>query len=382
VNTNDKIVVLHLCEHFGGQASSLHGVARGFQWWMPRFDADRFRVILCSRKGPDKASEQMIQSGIEPTYLGYGKLDPRNLLALIRLVRREKIDIIHAHGYGACFWGRIAGLLLRLPVVVHERSNYRSVPLFQRPAEFLLGPLTRHAFAVSASTRQFCIDGRHMKPDAVEVLYNGLPLEDIEILGETNKVELRRELGAEQDELIVGVVCRIEPYKGLDDALAAIALVRQTLPKARLWIAGDGTYEATLRDHVQAQGLEDAVRFLGFRSDVRRVIQCFDVQLFPSHQEGTPNTLFEAMAVGNAMVATTTDGQGEILRHEETALMLEAGDTDTMAKNMVSVLTDDALRRRLRDAALARGQDFDGWKCVQRMQEKYEEIMAGRHDRS
>jgi len=53
----DKINVLQLCEHFGGKDSQLHGVARTFQWWMPRFDRSRFNVILCSRKGYDKAAE-------------------------------------------------------------------------------------------------------------------------------------------------------------------------------------------------------------------------------------------------------------------------------------------------------------------------------------
>ena len=92
------ITVLHLCEHFGGKESSLHGVARAFQWWLPRFDPSRFKIVLCSRKGYDKAAAEMIKKGIHPLYLGYNKLDPRNLLRLIQIVRKEKIDIIRHVG--------------------------------------------------------------------------------------------------------------------------------------------------------------------------------------------------------------------------------------------------------------------------------------------
>ncbi len=67
--------VLQFCEHFGGEGASLHGVARGFQWWLPAFDKEEFRVLLCSRKERDKAAEEMERLGVSPLYLGYGKFD-------------------------------------------------------------------------------------------------------------------------------------------------------------------------------------------------------------------------------------------------------------------------------------------------------------------
>src|SRR3989339_1299431 len=119
------ITVLQLCEHFGNEQSSFHGVARSFELWIPAFDKNRFRVLLCSRGGTIKAAEErFIAAGITPLYLGYGKFDPRNLLKLMQIVSSEKVDIIHAHGYGACLWGRIAGMLMGKPVIVHERCNY------------------------------------------------------------------------------------------------------------------------------------------------------------------------------------------------------------------------------------------------------------------
>ena len=373
-----RITVLQLCEHFGGREATLHGVARAFQWWLPNFNAKRYRVLLCSRKGWDKAAEQMRAAGTEPLTLGYGKTDPRNLLKLLGLLRREKVDIIHAHGYGACTWGRIAGCLLRIPVIVHERCNYRTVPLTQRPVEWLLAKSTHYAFAVSESTRQFCIRKRYLRPEVVKTLYNGILLNDIPAAPADWREALRREQGAAPGTRILGVVGRIESHKGHLDALRALSLLLKTHPDVQLWIVGDGEYEPEVRRFVSEHGLDAHVRFLGFRRDVKQVIQCFDVQVFPSHQEGTPNTLYEAMLVGNAPVASTADGQGEILEDGRTALMFDPGDHEKLAALLARLLDDPALAAELRTNVKTRIRDFDGRTCIRTMEETYERIMAGR----
>lgn len=371
-----RITVLQLCEHFGGKEATLHGVARAFQWWLPNFNADRFRVLLCSRKGWDKAAEQMRAAGAEPLTLGYGKMDPRNLFKLVALIRREKIDIIHAHGYGACTWGRLAGILMRVPVIVHERCNYRTVPPYQRPVEWLLARSTRHAFAVSESTRQFCIEKRYLRPEAVKTLYNGILLKAIPPAPPEWKDALRREQGAAPGDRVLGVVGRIESHKGHLDTLRAMQVVWQDHPDVQLWIVGDGAFEPEVRRFVAEQGLDARVKFLGFRRDVHQVIQCFDAQVFPSHQEGTPNTLYESMLVGNAAVASTADGQGEILEDGHTALMFAPGDVPALAAAIARVLDDAALAGELRRNARERIRDFDGRKCIRAMEDLYERIMS------
>jgi glycosyltransferase involved in cell wall biosynthesis len=372
-----RITVLHFCEHFGGAEASLHGVARGFQWWIPAFDSTRFRVLLCSRKGRDKAAEQMEQSGIQPIYLGYGKMDPRNLVHLVKLVRRERIDIIHAHGYGACTWGRIAGLVLGIPVIVHERCNTVTVPLYQRPVEWLLGRTTTLALAVSESSRRFCIEKRYMKPEAVKVLYHGILMDDIRRVDDRWKQACRTERGVGATQKVIGVVGRLESHKGHIDAFTALKTVLQTMPDVKLWVVGDGAYRETLQDWVRDNDLAGSVDFLGFRRDVRDLIQCFDVHLFPSHMEGTPNTLYEALAVGNACVASTADGQGEILTDGETALLFEPGDSRKMAGQLLRVLGDKAVELALREHAQALAARFDGRAAIRTMEQYYVKLLAG-----
>jgi len=374
------IVVLHLCEHFGNEQVSFHGVSRSFELWIPAYDKNRFRVLLCSRQGPSGPAEARLKAaGIPPLHLGYGKIDPRNLFALIRLVRREGVEVIHAHGYGACTWGRIAGLLLRIPVIVHERCNYGTVPLSQRPVEWLLGRFTRRAFAVSESTRRFTIEKRHIPADRVKTLYSGIPLDTIRRASSDWITGFRRDQGRGPADKVLGVVGRLEGHKGHIDTFKALQLMLRERQDIYLWVIGNGRYETELHEWVKANGLNDRIQFLGYRTDVADVIQCLDVQVFPSHQEGTPNTLYEGMAIGNAVVASTADGQGEILRDGETALMFAPGDHEALARLVLRVLGDDVLRDRLRRNVLERIKDFDMKRTIETLERTYEEMVsAGR----
>lgn len=371
------ITILHLCEHFGDKQVSFHGVSRLFELWIPAFDKNRFRVLLCSRKGPSELADQRLKAaGIAPLYLGYGKMDPRNLFKLIALMRCEKVDILHAHGYGACTWGRIAGILLRKPVIVHEHCNYGTVPAFQRPVEWVLGYFTRHAYAVSESTRQFTIEKRFIPAARVETLYSGIPLEQIHEVGHGWIESFRRAQGRKPEDKILGVVGRLESHKGHLDAFKAFQLILKERSDVYLWVLGNGRYEDTLRQWVKDNNLADRITFLGYRSDVVNVIQCLDVQLFPSHQEGTPSTLFEGMAVGNTCVASTADGQGEILRDGRDALLFAPGDVNALARLTLRVLAEPELALTLSHNALTRIQEFDMKVCLEKMERKYEEVVA------
>ncbi|OGV65278.1 MAG: hypothetical protein A2283_05685 [Lentisphaerae bacterium RIFOXYA12_FULL_48_11] len=373
------ITVLQLCEHFGNEQSSFHGVARSFELWIPAFDKNRFRVLLCSRGGTIKAAEErFIAAGITPLYLGYGKFDPRNLLKLMQIVSSEKVDIIHAHGYGACLWGRIAGMLMGKPVIVHERCNYRTVPLFMRPIEWLLGPSTRYAFAVSESTRKFTVEKRYISSLIVKVLYSGIPLDGVKKAHSEWIISFRREQGIKPGNKVLGIVSRLESHKGHIDAFKALQLVLKEMPNVYLWVVGDGRYQDVLRRWVVENNMEKNIKFLGYRPDVLSVIQCFDVQLFPSHQEGTPNTLYEAMAIGNVPVASTADGQGEILENGKTALLFEPGDHEMMADLILRLFKDDKLLENIRNNVLVRIKDFDMRRTIATLEATYEQIMDGR----
>lgn len=368
-----EIRVLHLCEHFGNHEASFHGVARSFELWLPELDRPPFRVWLCSRAKPTAAAlDRYRRAGIEPLSLGYGKLDPRNLKKLLRICRELCIGILHLHGYGACTWGRIASRILRIPAIVHERCNYGTVPWFQRPVERLLAPWTDLAFAVSESTRRFTIDKRYLPPDKVKLLYSGIPLDRIPAPDPDLSARLRSEHGAKENTFLMGIAGRLEPHKGHADVFEALASADPAaLGDWRLWVIGDGYHRDALADQARALGLADRIEFLGYQSDVWPWIRALDLQIFPSHREGTPNTLYEAMAAGNPILASTADGQGEILTDGKDALLYAPGEINTLRDRLLRLRADPALRSTLASAASLRIRDFDMARTMDTLRQTY-----------
>ena len=329
---------------------------------------------LCSRAKPTAAAlDRYRRAGIEPLSLGYGKLDPRNLVKLLRICRELRIGILHLHGYGACTWGRIASRILHIPAIVHERCNYGTVPWFQRPVERLLAPWTDLAFAVSESTRRFTIDKRYLPPDKVKLLYSGIPLDRIPAPDPGLSARLRAEHGAkEKNTFLMGIAGRLEPHKGHADVFEALASADPAaLGDWRLWVIGDGYHRDALADRARTLGLADRVEFLGYQPDVWPWIRALDLQIFPSHREGTPNTLYEAMAAGNPILASTADGQGEILTDGNDALLYSPGDTETLRKHLLRLRTDPALRSTLATAASFRIRDFDMSRTMDTLRQTY-----------
>ena len=156
----------------------MHGVKRLFAWMIPRFDPERYNVSLVSLRKKDLSEETLESFGVDITYLHKSKFDPATLPALLKVIDRKQIDILHLHGYGATTFGRLAGAMRRLPTILHEHANLTDTPWFQKVADTALEPATDIAIAVSQSTADFVINARRIPPAKVKVVYLGVPLEE------------------------------------------------------------------------------------------------------------------------------------------------------------------------------------------------------------
>src|SRR5262245_5441549 len=291
-----KLNVLQVCDHLGWEGSRMHGVKRLFAWMIPRFDPERYNVSLVSLRKKDLSEETLDSLGIDITYLHKSKFDPATLPALLKVIDRKQIDILHLHGYGATTFGRIAGGMRRIPTVLHEHANLTTTPWFQKVADAMLEPLTDIAIAVSKSTADFVINARQIPPDKVKVVYLGVPLEEFSRPRSAEDIEAaRRELGIHPGEFAVGTVTRLHDSKGNSYLVDAARLVLDRKPNARFFLMGEGPLRADLEAQAQRLGLGDRFVFGGFARDVARVVSAFDLSVFPSLWEGTPLTVFEAL---------------------------------------------------------------------------------------
>jgi glycosyltransferase involved in cell wall biosynthesis len=368
-----KLNVLQVCDHLGWEGSRMHGVKRLFAWMIPRFDAARYNVSLVSLRKKDLSEETLDALGIDITYLHRSKFDPATLPALLKVIDRKQIDLLHLHGYGATTFGRMAGGMKKIPTIVHEHANLTTTPWFQKVADACLEPLTDIAIAVSRSTADFLIKARQLPPDKVKVVYLGVPLEEFSRLRTAAEVAAARaELRLAPGDFAVGTVTRLHDSKGNSFLVDAARLVLDQRPHARFFVVGEGPLRPALEQQAQALGLGDRFVFAGFARDIPRVVSAFDLSVFPSLWEGTPLTVFEALAMGKPILATDADGLVDVLRDGHDAVIVPKRDARALASGMVRLIDDPDERRRLGDNARTSGQQYDIAAFVRKMERLYD----------
>jgi glycosyltransferase involved in cell wall biosynthesis len=368
-----KLNVLQVCDHLGWEGSRMHGVKRLFAWMIPRFDAERHNVSLVSLRKKDLSEETLESFGVDITYLHKSKFDPATLPALLKVIDRKKIDILHLHGYGATTFGRIAAAMRHLPAIVHEHANLTDTPWFQKIADTALAPVTDIAIAVSQSTADFVINARRIPAAKVKVVYLGVPLEEFSRpRSQDELLAARDELGIARDEVAIGTVTRLHDSKGNSYLVDAARLVLNERPNARFFIVGEGPLRESLEQQARALDLGDRFVFAGFAKDVARVLSAFDISVFPSLWEGTPLTVFEALAMGKAIVSTDADGLIEVLTSEHDAVVVPKRDARALANGLMRVIDEPHTRERLQAGAFETGKKYDITAFVRKMERLYE----------
>ena len=350
----------------------MHGVKRLFGWMIPRFDASRFNVSLVSLRKKDLSEETLDALGIDITYLHKSKFDPATLPALLKVIDRKRIDILHMHGYGATTFGRLAAAMRKIPSIVHEHANLTDTPWFQKLADRALAPVTDVGIAVSASTAEFLIRARQLPAERVRVVYLGVPLEEFSRSRTANEIAAaRQDLGAAPGEFAIGTVTRLHDSKGNSYLVDAARLVLNERPNARFYVVGEGPLREPLEAQATTLGLGSRFVFHGFARDVARVVSAFDLSVFPSLWEGTPLTVFEALAMGKPIVATDADGLRDVLAHDRDARIVPRRNAAALAREIIAMMDRPDERRRLAEGARATGRQYDIASFVRKMEQLY-----------
>lgn len=304
-----------------------------------------------------------------------GRLDRPFDLAAVPIIagrlRSLEPGIVHVPLYSrAAPYVILAARLARVPLVVaHEWSRARPPSPARRIADRLLEPGTRFVAVSERHARELVAGG--VAADHVRVVIDGV---DTEAFRPRDRDEARAELGLPLDRPIVLVPARLHPAKGHADLLAALPALRSAAPDLLVLLAGDGPLRETLPADALAAGLPpSAVRFLGHRADVHRLMAASDLVVLPSHVEGLPSAMLEAFASARPVVATDVGGVGEALVDGHAGRLIPPRDPEALAAAITALLADPALRdamgRRGRALALAR---FRAEDATRRLEAAYE----------
>ncbi len=372
-----KLNVVHICDHLGWEGSRMHGVKRLFAWMIPRFDQSRYNVSLISLRRKDLSADTLEEFGIDVTYLARHKFDPATFPELLKVLREKKADIVHLHGYGATTFGRLCAWRMRIPAILHEHANHGDTPWFQKVADRVLAPHTDMAIAVSESTGEFTTRARLMPAERTKVVYLGAPLDEFARPRTYAEVsEARQELGIAPGTTVIGTVTRLMPSKGNQYLIEAAPKVLAQHPDVRFFMVGEGELQPELEAQARALGLGDRFVFSGFRRDVAAALSALDIVVFPSLWEGTPLTVFEALAMGKPIVATDADGLVDVLTDRQDALIVPKANADALASAIGTLLDSTAVATGLGAEARKTGQRYDIAVFVRKMEQLYDLLHA------
>ena len=367
-----RLNIVQVCDHLGWEGSRMHGVKRMFAWMIPRFDKARFDVSLISLRRKDLSEDTLEQFGIDVTYLARHKFDLATFTALLKVLRAKRADVVHMHGYGATTFGRLCAWRMAIPSILHEHANHGDTPWFQKAADRLLAPHTDLAIAVSESTAEFTIRARLMPAERTRTVFLGAPLDEFARARSRQEIAgARGALGIAADTIAVGTVTRLMPAKGNEFLIGAVPEIIARHPRARVFIAGEGELQGALEEQARALGLGDRLVFLGFQRDVAAVLSALDVLVFPSLWEGTPLTVFEALAMGKPIVATDADGLMDVLIDRRDALVVPKRDSARIAAAVSTLIEQPELAAKLSAGARETGTHYDIQAFVRKMERLY-----------
>jgi glycosyltransferase involved in cell wall biosynthesis len=373
--------VLIACDHidFNG---ALHGGGRALIETIRGLDPDRVHAVVCVLREATPLGRQLQAEGLPLEFLGDAPFNPLTLLRLVRLIRAHRIEVMHLTDFGACTFGRLAGLVTGVPAIVqiishHSEHTHRGFPRYVEWAYRALARFTARGLAISESVRRFALARMGFTPEQVEVLYYPLPRHSFSTGDGTSTTSLRESYGIAPDDRVVGAVTRFFPVKGMRYLIAAFAAIRRDEPRSWLVLVGTGPEEPALRAQCKELGIADRVVFAGFQRNVEAHVRLFDVAVVPSLEEGFGLVAVESMALGTPVVASRIDGLQEVITHGTSGWLVEPADPAAIHEAVLTLLRDASLRQRLGEGGRVAAQRFSLDRYVGRLTELYEQFAAG-----
>jgi len=365
----------------GGAERTLIELANGVD--RTRYDVTVWTIFeqnpLAHLLTDDVALRTLGVEGVEPESDSFYVVGPertgdylRAPVRFLRAVRAERPDVVQSFLFYDNVIARVAGATVPGTSVV---SGVRCVPDTTSPVKGVLDRVTvglaDRVVSNSTAGAEFAVD-RGAAPTAVEVIHNG---RDVDLYGNADAGGLRSSLGIPEDVPVVGTVGRLVERKGHLDLLAAWPAIREAVPDAELLLVGDGPLRGELARLAERRGCADSVHLPGRRQDVPRLLDLMDVFVFPSHYEGLPGAVLEAMAAGLPIVATPVDGNAELITHCRNGLHVGVRTPEELAWATIRLLEHPELSTSLGTAARERARaDFRTEQMVARFEALYRSL--------
>ncbi|MCX7046521.1 MAG: glycosyltransferase family 4 protein [Candidatus Sumerlaeota bacterium] len=313
---------------------------------------------------------------------------------IYRYLRRERIQILHAHTPIAALIGRAAAFLARTPLVFYTAHGFYchdEMPASRRRLHILLEKfgacMSDFVFTCSDEDRCAAIALGICKPDAVKTILNGIDLKrfDPDRFPPEERTRARKQLGIPADAAVVSISGRLVREKGYFEFFEAAAQILKAIPRARFLILGDvlddehDNAKAAMIARARELGVLEATVFAGMRDDMPQMLLASDLFTLPSYREGMPYSILEAMAMRLPVVATNIRGCREEVVDGETGYLVPTRDAAALAAKITRLLTNAPQARAMGEAGRRRvEQNFEQSMTVARQWEEYERLIQAK----
>ena len=334
-------VCLFISTHFDGAFFEV--MARG----LTAAGAELLLVSLQASSAPAWVSELSAVKHLSLDVTGR-KQYPRAIVTLAKLLRREKVDILHIHLFDAGIVGLLAGRLAEVPLRFIARHHLDENWLLGTRLHVELDRwMARGADCVvvpSLAVRQHMLERERLTSAAIEVIPHGFDLA-VMSASDADRQRVRQEFGLDST-FVLGCVGRFFKNKGHRYLFEAVRLLQPEYPDLRVLLLGGGD-RSMIEALVTEFGIQQQVVFAGYRKDVVGCMKAMDLLVHPSLSESFGQVLVEAMSVATPVLATAVGGVLEIVSHDQTGWLVPPQDAVALAMAIRQLRTDPARRVQL-----------------------------------
>ena len=302
---------------------------------------------------PSFLVEQLQAAGIETIRVNKtARVDPGFVRRLRQAIRAWAPDVVHCYSFTAELWGAIACRLLparERPVLISSvRGTYEWYGRNQWRMKRWVSSQSASIISNSREGAEYAARQMHWPMHHFHVVHNGVSVTE----PDAARVDLLRQHYLQNTfDTLVLFVGRLVEHKNLPRLLQAFAQVVKQRPRTRLLLAGSGPLHDALAAQIGQLGLQDHALLLGEQSEVPALMEAADLVVLPSLREGLSNVVLEAMALGRAVLSTPVGGIPQAIDNGRHGVLVEPTDTDALARALLTLIDDPALRERLGRAA-------------------------------
>lgn len=336
-------------------------------------------------------------------------IDPFFIWRVVRILRREKIQIVHTHQLKITVNGIIAAYLARVPVRIahiHDTILQWEIPLWKKIPDVIINTLVTnlfatHAIALTSQVKEWLVKGEKINSKKIVIIPNGVEVEKFETrnskletnsnvqnskfkTGKPRSCFLKEKLKLPPETILIGSLGRLTVEKGhiyFIEAIPKILSILQYPPipsnTLHFVLIGDGKERAKLEQKARELNVQNYITFLGFQpeEDKPKILQSLDIFVFPSIREGFGLAMVEAMAAGLPIVAADLPkALREVASHEE-VLFFEPKNSNDLAQKVVKLIENPDFRKSLGERAQKRAQDYSMEKFWQNYDKLYRDAL-------